>query len=119
MNTNDHHIDKILSAFFKAEMPNQWPALDLQTAEIRAGMPTPASLTATRTTLAQPVVTSNKSRMAFAVSAALILGGFWYLSDRFDHHTPKSGVDIGNGSASPKSLLKYAEPKVKAESEVP
>ncbi len=118
MNTNDHHIDEMLSAFFKAEMPKQWPALDLQTSEIRSGMPVPASMFAGQTTPAQHIVTSNKSRVALAVSAALILGGFWYLSDRFDHHVAKPGVQVGNGSANLKTLQKYGEPKPKAD-EVP
>jgi hypothetical protein len=116
MTNTDQPIDKLLSAFYKAEMPKQWPALDLQTADIHSGMPVPASLCAT--VPAHEVVTPNKSRMALAVSAALILGGLWYLSDRFDHHASQPGIQVGTGSASSKTLMKYAEPKAKVE-EVP
>ena len=96
MNTNDHLIDDLLSSFFKAELPKQWPALKLAATDVRADMPIPMSL---MPTTQQERVTPNKSRMALAVSAALILGSFWYLSDRFEPTPTRPGVGLKDTQA--------------------
>ena len=99
MNTNEHSIDNLLSAFFKAEMPKQWPTLKLPTPDVRADMPVPASLTLPTPLPAERTGNPSKSRMALAVSAALILGGFWALSDRFDHQpTHKQAISLDGGT---------------------
>jgi hypothetical protein len=103
MNANDQistDVDKTLSAFFKAEMPDPFPDLKLPAATKRADMPMPVSGTRER----QPIY---KSRVALAASVALLLGGCWYLSGQIGKAPDRPTVDnkVGGDNAKlPKAI---------------
>jgi len=106
MSANDHFsdeakIDRLLSGFFKAELPDPFP---------------PLKLSAGRAELAMPVVSGNsdrasimKSKLSLAASVALLLGGCWYLSGQISTPPERSSFGKGEGSAKVPKELKAKE----------
>lgn len=68
-------LDRLLSDFFRAELPNPWPA-----APIPDEQPQSLPLSARK-----PIRhwSSLRSRFALAASVALLLAGGWFLSGKF------------------------------------
>jgi hypothetical protein len=98
-------LDKLLSTFFKAELPDPFPALKLPAAR-SAEPPMPASprIAAQR----QPILT--KSRFSLAVSVALLLGGCWYLSSHIGGApAPRPNAVTGPQASPPKQIIKAIE----------
>jgi hypothetical protein len=105
-------LDRLLSDFFKAQLKMPWPA-------VRVPDPAePAALVAVRND--SPATRSrtagdpgNRARLTLAVSAAILLGGCWYLSnglapaDRPANTTPSPSVGPGlkDAGASEKGVL--------------
>jgi hypothetical protein len=87
----NENVDRLLSAFFKAEMPDPWPAAPLATASSE-----PAALVAERggAPRNEPAVArrdhNSRARYTLAASVALLLGTCWTLSN---------GFQSGNGPA--------------------
>jgi hypothetical protein len=73
-------VDQLLRAFYRAEMPNPWPAFQTP-AEAPPVLPFPAA--PVRRTFA------SRSRLALAASVALLVGGLWYLSGKFGGDAPR------------------------------
>ena len=99
-------LDKMLSSYFKAELPDPFPEMKLSLK--RAEMPMPAMAFSRALSDEQA---SSKSRFSLAVSVALLLGGCWYLSGQIGGEVkqrPLTGK--GDGSAKiTKDLLKASE----------
>jgi hypothetical protein len=113
MTSPDDNVDRLLSAFFKAELPHAWPgAPDVAVSE-------PSALVADRAGAAetprnQPAHrdNGNKARYTLAASVALLLGTCWALSDGFQSNgrpangtAPGTGVNLGSASADGKTGL--------------
>ena len=64
-------VDRLVTAYFRAEMPAKWPA---------APDTTGASRHAARSENARGADPATKSRWALAASVALLIGSCWYLS---------------------------------------
>ena len=110
MNTSDQfpaeqRIDRLLSAFFKAELPDPFPTMKAPAAD----MPMPAVAAAAR----EHRSSLQQSRLSLAASVALLLGGCWYLSGQITAPTERPSMGTGDGSAKLiKELRKAdAEPK--------
>jgi hypothetical protein len=107
MNANDHlpagaDVDRLLSAFFKAELPDPFPAMKRPAAQTEPAMPvTPAAALPER----HGVLTQG--RFALAASVAMILGGCWLLSGQIGGPPERQTVVKGGGSAKlPKEIIK-------------
>jgi hypothetical protein len=81
-------LDGLLSAFFRAELPDPWPAV---TVLAPAVVPLPA---------AAPPRRRNASRLALAASVALFLTGSWLVSGKLPDAPPDSGPLPHHGSAN-------------------
>ena len=68
----DDEVDRLLSAFFRAEMPDPWPEAPEHQSTLADVQPV--------TVAAAPGVTLNPSRFSLAVSVALLIGTCWCLS---------------------------------------
>ena len=83
LSPNDN-VDRLLSAFFKAEMPDPWPA-----APTASAINEPAGLVGERAEAPrnEPAVArrdhNSRARYTLAASVALLLGTCWTLSDGF------------------------------------
>ncbi|MCE9530942.1 MAG: hypothetical protein K8T89_07440 [Planctomycetes bacterium] len=96
MTRNDEYrteagLDRMLSSFFKAELPDPFPPLKLPA---RAEAPMAVASRSERRT---PV---SQSRFALAASVALILGGCWYLSGQIGSPTAQPNVGHGQGDSA-------------------
>jgi len=114
MNTIEQNpdVDKMLSTFFKAEMPVVFPSLKLPSMGARIDMPMPAvSRSAHR-----DGQTISKSRLSLAVSVALLIGGCWYLSDQMGNAPERSKATkvSGDGATMPPKIRKAIEEPKKA-----
>jgi len=83
-------LDNLLRAYFQAEMPNPWPALEIGTHAALADTEDPAAS-------AEPVVRSPflggalaRSRLALAASVALLVSGPLFLGGQF-RNSPTTG----------------------------
>jgi hypothetical protein len=91
----NENVDRLLSAFFKAEMPDPWPAAPT------ASTTEPSGLVAERAEAPrnEPAVArrdhNSRARYTLAASVALLLGTCWTLSDGF-----QSGTRGTNGPAN-------------------
>jgi len=108
MNANEQspmeaNIDRMLSAFFKAELPDPFPATKLP-ARLELPMPTAARYDQRKTALVN-------SRLSLAASVAIILGGCWYLSSQMSAPGDRATVGKGEGGSAkiPKEILKAKE----------
>jgi hypothetical protein len=105
MNANDQFptdpkLDRMLSAFFKAELPSPFPALKMPS---RAELPLPAvSPSGSRAPL-------SNSRLSLAASVALIIGGCWYLSGQITNPVERPSLGKGDDSAKLPSELQKAQ----------
>jgi len=92
---NDSHdeMDRILSSFFKAQMPAQWPDAPSVSASRSSATIVPATERSTA-----PMFTS--SRVSLAASVAILIGSCWYLSQ---------SVPTQNGLPQPSSLIRGSE----------
>lgn len=110
-NSGAVELDQLLSSFFKAQMPSPFPGLKLPAAGTRTEMPLPAS----RDTLYENRVNrmpqgGSKSRLALAVSVALLLGSCWYLSGQIGNAPERPLGGNSNGTATvPKEIKKATE----------
>jgi len=78
-------LDRLLSDFFRAELPNPWPA-----------PPISDDLTETLLLSARKPIRRGpalRSRFALAASVALLLAGGWFLSGKFDDVSGPSSFD--------------------------
>jgi len=90
-------VDRLLSGFFKSEMPDPFPTF--RNASV---MP----LAASRNSHEQGRAASNRSRFALAASVAILLGGCWYLSGQIGPRSDRPNLG-SNGDATanmPKEL---------------
>lgn len=113
MNANDQstdqRVDRLLSTFFKAELPDPFPPLK---APARFELPMP--LNVSRLPRDERRATLSKSRLSLAASVAMILGGCWYLSGQISAPTERPTVRKGADSAKvPDELRKAMEEKQK------
>jgi hypothetical protein len=88
-------LDRLLRAFFRAELPDPWPAFEAPADEPPALLPLrPAG----RASL-------FRSRLALAASVALLLAGPWMLAGRFGHERHAApGVGPFDGNARREKL---------------
>jgi hypothetical protein len=110
MNANDrfpteHGVDRLLSAFFKAELPDPFPMMK---APARAELPMPANTNSLSRDERRTAI--SNSRLSLAASVALILGGCWYLSGQISAPIERPTVGKGDDSAKiPKEIRKATE----------
>lgn len=93
MNRNEtlpnQEVERMLSAFFKSELPKSFPPLRLPAA---SELPMPIAAESVRTRRGRML----KAKLSLAVSVALLIGGSWYLSG---HTTNSPGrTKIGTGT---------------------
>jgi hypothetical protein len=96
--TSGDEVDRLLTAFYRSEMPAHWP-----------DAPRPWAETAHVARTADP--RGNRSRWALAASVALLIGGCWYLSGQMTDGRAKRGLGLDEGSANPPKVLKDHLPK--------
>lgn len=100
MNTNalppDDDLDRMLSAYFKQQMPEQWPACRA------TSMAEPSSLRP-----ATPAGQPARSSLTLAASVAALLGLGLYLSSdpRQPNADPIKPNNLDKGTAKPNGLL--------------
>lgn len=110
MKTNDTlpanaEIDRMLSAFFKSEMPASFPPLKLPA---RSELPMPA--TTMEYTHGRRSATT-RAKLSIAASVALLIGGGWYLSSQMsDKPTDSAKIGKGTDNAKMPKELKKAMP---------
>src|SRR5262245_15171542 len=85
-------LDRLLSDFFRSEMPHPWPELTIPDEQPRT-LPLPARKP-------MPRRSSWRSRFALAASIALLLAGGWFLSGKFAGIS-RSGGTFNRPSATP------------------
>jgi hypothetical protein len=91
-------IDRLLTAYYRSEMPANWPEPPRPWTE-------PARIARTSGT------SSNRSRWALAASVALLIGGCWYLSGQITDGRPKKDLRLEEGTANPPKVIKDHLPK--------
>ena len=98
-NRAETDLDRMLSAFFKSELPDPFPKLKLPLSTVRAELPMPTAPVSRRTI--------SNSRFSLAVSVALLLGGCWFLSSHIGTAPERPKAGNGDGSAKlPKEIRK-------------
>jgi hypothetical protein len=70
-NVPGDEVDRLLGAYFRAQMPAKWPAPPTSPGGLRRSA---------RQSFAQGTDPATKSRWALAASVALLIGSCWYLS---------------------------------------
>ncbi len=86
-------VDRLLSDFFRAELPNPWPAAPVPDEQ-------PQSLPlSTRKSLRR--WSGLRSRFALAASVALLFIGGWFLSGKFEDVSGPGSFSFGRFSADP------------------
>jgi len=101
-------LDKMLSAFFKSEVPSPFPGVRPLLSKARMDMPMPASSAKAD----QEHLLISKSRISLAVSVALLLGGCWYLSSHMGDAPDRPGAAKGSGDGNatmPKAIRNALE----------
>jgi hypothetical protein len=89
-----NHVDRLLSGFFRSEMPAKWPAApEVPTAEY----PMPSSVLHARSSL-------TRSRSALLASIAVVLLGGWLLAGKSAGPLPKAGSFEGSTATRPSDL---------------
>jgi hypothetical protein len=98
---SDESIDRLLSEFLKAQMPQPWPAAPATAATSEPSVLVASRAGATEAPRNQPAVprdTSARSRFTLAASVALLLGTCWTLSNGFQSgDRPATGPNGSNG----------------------
>lgn len=105
MNTNtptrtDDQVDRLLTAYYRAEMPKNWTA------------PQPWAETA-NANADQAKRQSNRSRWALAASVAMLLGGCWYLSGHITDGKKSTDWNLDKGGADSKYVKNAGKDKPK------
>jgi hypothetical protein len=90
-------IDRLLGAFFRAEVPSPWP-------EMKAPVATPAR---DRDRGRRPL---RADRLALAASVAALLAGGWLLSGRLPSLPPDTGSMDNDKATLPQELRRGARP---------
>jgi len=99
---NEPDVDRMLSAFFKSEMPDPFPRLKLPAGQSNMPMPVAANLASSNWNAS--VV---KSRLSLAASVAMLVGGCWYISSQIGPPAERPTAGKGDLSAKiPKERLK-------------
>jgi hypothetical protein len=83
-------VDRLLSNYFQAEMPNKWSA--------------PQPWATTTPSVERSHNQATRSRWALAASVAILVGGCWYLSTQITDGKANKGVDLGGGEANTKHV---------------
>jgi hypothetical protein len=92
-NPREDGLDRLIAAYFRAEMPANWPAAPRPWAE----KPHVAAHNH-----ANP---ARRSRWALAASVALLIGGCWYLSGHLTDGKPQKGLNVDDTTAKmPKEI---------------
>lgn len=89
-NTGDE-VDRLLSSFYRSELPTKWPAAPKPWAE-KAHPQAVASNPASR------------SRWALAASMAILVGGCWYLSGHMTNGKQRPDANFDGGNADTKNV---------------
>ena len=90
-------VDRLLSGYYRSEMPAKWPAAPQPWAEI-----TPSALPSRNQ--------ASRSRWALAASVAILVGGCWYLSGQITDGKARKDNDLTGGNASTEPVKKLAHP---------
>jgi hypothetical protein len=99
---SDGDIDTLLSAFFRAEMPDPWPSLEAPARPRVAPVPVrPSAPPPRRRTLV-------RSRLALAASVALLVVGALFRAGRPDEALPRA---VEPGDVSPPSANADVNPR--------
>jgi hypothetical protein len=99
--TDRPDVDRLLSDFFKSELPDPFPPLKLSA---QAELPMPM---ATLETSRERRTNNIKAKLSIAVSVALLIGGCWYLSGRMSDAPAQTKIGKGIDNAKmPKELKK-------------
>jgi hypothetical protein len=96
-------LDHMLSSFFKSELPNPFPPLNLPA---RAELPMPVATMPTR----ERRMNTIRAKLSIAVSVALLIGGCWYLSGRMSDAPEQAKIGKGIDNAKMPKELKKAMP---------
>jgi hypothetical protein len=91
-------VERLLTAFYRAEMPANWPDAPRPWTE-------PARSSSTS------VNDGSRSRWALAASVAMLIGGCWYLSGQITDGRPKKNLGLDGGDAKTPKVLKDHMPK--------
>lgn len=91
-NRPDDDLDRLFTAYFRAEMPARWP---------NAPRPWAQTVQPAQAASADP---TRRSRWALAASVALLIGSCWYLSGHVTNGKSKPGFDLKDGEATPKHV---------------
>jgi len=99
-------VDRLMSAFFKSEMPDPFPPMKLPAA--RAEQPMPVVATLERRSARRSSTT--KAKISIAASVALLLGGCWYISGRMSDTPEQTKIGKGIDNAKMPKEIKKAMP---------
>ena len=86
-------VDRLLSSFYRSEMPSKWPAA-----------PKPWAVQARPNTGEHFVNPASRSRWALAASVAILVGGCWYLSGHMTNGKQRPDANFDGGSADTKNM---------------
>src|SRR3954468_5825003 len=90
---SDDDLDGQLRAFFRAEMPNPWPAWKAPATPSRPSAPLPA---------ARGPIPANRSlwrsRLGLAASVALLVLGSLFLQGKLSYEPPSLGETVPTGA---------------------
>jgi len=86
-------VDRLLSSFYRSEMPTKWPAAPKPWAEKARPQAVASS--------SNPV---SRSRWALAASVAILVGGCWYLSTNMTNGKQRPDGSFDGGSADTKNV---------------
>ena len=100
-NRPEDEIDRLFTAYFRAEMPARWP-----------NAPRPWAQTVQPASSA-PADPTRKSRWALAASVALLIGSCWYLSGHVTDGKAKPGFNPEGGAADVNHLKHLSKDKAK------
>jgi hypothetical protein len=102
-------VDRMLSAFFKSEMPASFPRLKMPAGQSNMPMPVADNLAS-----GQWNASVVKSKLALAASVALLVGGCLYVSSQIGEPAERPTAGKGDLSAKvPKELLKAQKEALK------
>lgn len=97
----DDQVDRLLTTFYRSEMPANWPAAP----EPWATQTTPATNRKSHS--------SSRSRWALAASVALLIGGCWYASGHMTDGKKRAGLNLDGGDANLEHIKKIDKDKPK------
>jgi len=100
----DQQVDRLLSAFFKAELPNPFPMMRAPAGQADLPMPvSPAPMGERHSSIL-------KSRLSLAASVAILIGGCWYISGQMTAPAGRANIGQGDDKAQIiKQILKAKE----------